>query len=129
MRDDGPGLVHAVSETIARATDLVQLEFRVFRAELAEKAEQLKAGLALIVAGAVLVTAALFLLLQAIVIVLVQAGLSPAAATLLVGVACTAIGFMLVSGGRKKLEADNLKPDRTVDDIQRDSALVKEKLT
>ena len=33
MRDDAPGLVQAVSETVARASDLIQLEFRVFRAE------------------------------------------------------------------------------------------------
>jgi len=129
MRDDGPGILHAVTETIARATDLVQLEFRLFRAELAEKLTQVRAGLALILAGAVLVTASLFLLLQSIVIALVQAGMSPAAATLLVAVACIAVGFVLISGGRKKLDADNLVPDRTVNDLRRDSTLVKEKLT
>ena len=89
MRDE-PGLFHALSDTISRATDLVQLEFRVFKAELAEKAVHIKSGLALIVAGAILVTAALFLLLQAAVLALVQSGMSPAGATLLVGAACIA---------------------------------------
>ena len=128
MRDNGPGVLEAASETISRASQLVQLELRVFRAELAEKAVQVRTGLAFVVAGAVLATAALFLILQAIVIWLVEAGLSPAVATLLVAVVCIAIGFGLAMSGRKKLEADGLTPDRTIDDIQRDSTLVKEKL-
>ena len=37
MRDDGPGVLQAASETISRATELVQLEMRVFRAELSEE--------------------------------------------------------------------------------------------
>jgi hypothetical protein len=129
MRDDAPGLVQAVSETVARASDLIQLEFRVFRAELAEKSVQIRTGLALVLGGAVLVTAALFLILQAIVFQLVQSGLSPAAATLLVAVACVAVGLVLVFAGRKKFDADNLTPDRTINDVQRDRTLVKEKLT
>jgi hypothetical protein len=129
MRDEGTGIIHAVSDTIARATDLVQLEFRVFRAELEEKATRVKAGLAFILTGAVLVTAALFLLLQAAVLGLVQGGMSPAGATLLVAAACIAAGLVFVVSGRKQLDGDVLTPDRTIHGIQRDSALVKEKLT
>ena len=129
MRDDGPGVLQAASETISRASQLIQLELRVFRAELAEKAAQVGAGLALVLAGAVLVTAALFLILQAIVLQLVQSGMSPVGATLLVAAACIAIGLVLVVSGRKKLDADQLTPDRTMSDIQRDSTLVKEKLS
>ena len=129
MRDNGPGVLEAAGETISRASQLVQLELRVFRAELAEKAVTVRNGLAFVLAGAVLISAALFLILQAIVIQLVEAGLSPALATLLVAVACIAIGFGLVMAGRKKFEADELTPDRTLSDIQRDSTLVKEKLS
>jgi len=129
MRDEGTGIIHAVGDTISRATDLVQLEFRVFRAELEEKATRVKAGLAFILTGAVLVTAALFLLLQAAVLGLVQGGMSPAGATLLVAAACIAAGLVFVVSGRKQLDGDMLTPDRTIHGIQRDSALVKEKLT
>src|SRR5436305_587937 len=79
--------------------------------------------------GAVLVTAALFLLLQAAVLGLVQGGMSPAGATLLVAAACIAAGLVFVVSGRKQLDGDMLTPDRTIHGIQRDSALVKEKLT
>jgi uncharacterized membrane protein YqjE len=128
MRDD-PGLFHALSDTISRATELVQLEFRVFKAELEEKATRVKGGMALIMSGAILITAALFLLLQAVVLVLIQAGMSPAAATLLVGAACIAVGIALVMSGRKQVEGDALVPDRTIHGLERDTRLVKEKLT
>ena len=128
MRDE-PGLFHALSDTISRATELVQLEFRVFKAELEEKAARVKAGLALIVAGAVLITAALFLLLQAAVLALVQGGMSPTAATLLVGAACIAAGFAFIISGRKQVDGDALTPDRTIHGLQRDTRLVMEKLT
>jgi putative superfamily III holin-X len=127
--DSGPGVFHAVGDTVARATDLIQIEFRLFKAELAEKTVRIRAGLALILAGAVLLTAALFLLLQAVVLALVAAGLSAVAATLLVAAATVAIGLALVMSGRKQLDADQLVPDRTLTDIERDTILVKEKLS
>jgi uncharacterized membrane protein YqjE len=128
MRDD-PGMFHALSDTISRATELVQLEFRVFKAELEEKATRVKGGLALVMIGAILVTAAMFLLLQAVVLVLVQGGMSPAGATALVAAACIAIGLAFVFTGRKQLDGDVLTPDRTIHGLQRDTRLVKEKLT
>ena len=51
MRDE-PGLFHALSDTVSRATDLIQLEVRVFKAELDEKLSHVKAGLSLIGSGA-----------------------------------------------------------------------------
>jgi len=119
----------AVGETIGRATELIQIEFRLAKAELAEKAARAGAGLSLVMVGAILLTAALFLLLQAIVLGLIAAGMSPVAATLLVAVVTIAIGFGFVMTGRKQLSPDALVPDRTLNDIKRDSALVKEKLT
>src|ERR1700757_693879 len=95
--NDEPGLFHAISDTISRATDLVQLEVRVFKAELDEKLSQLKAGVSLILSGAIFIAAALFLLLQAAVLTLVESGLSPAVSTLLVAGAAIVVGiaFML----------------------------------
>ena len=130
MKDEAaPGVFHAVGETIGRATELIQIEFRLAKAELAEKAAKAGAGLALVLVGAVLLTAALFLLLQAIVLGLIAAGLSPVAATLLVSVVVIAIGLAFVMTGRKQLSAEALIPDRTLNDIKRDTILVKEKLT
>jgi hypothetical protein len=129
MSTESRGVLSVVSDAVSQAADLIQLEFRLARAELAEKAVELKAGLALIVAGVVLLTATLFLLLQTAVVVLVEAGLSPPLATLLVAAACALVGIILISNGRKHLEPEALAPKRTMNELTRDSALVKEKLT
>ena len=127
--DHSPGVLQAASETFARATDLVQIEFKVFKAELDEKATRLKAGLSLVVVGAILLSAALFLLLQAVVLSLMQAGLSPAGATVLVAGAAIILGVAFVIAGRKQVDGDAMTPDRTIDGLQRDTSLVKEKLS
>ena len=127
--EPAPGVFHAVGETISRATELIQIEFRLAKAELAEKAARAGAGLSLVIVGAILLSAALFLLLQAVVLGLIVAGLSPVAATLLVTVATIAIGLGFVMTGRKQLSSHAILPDRTLNDIKRDTAMVKEKLT
>lgn len=124
-----PGLLHALSDTISRATDLVQLEVRVFKAELDEKLSHVKAGVSLILSGAIFIAAALFLLLQAAVLVLVEANLSPALATLLVAAAAIAIGLAFMLTGRRQMNGDALMPSRTIHDLQRDTRVVKEKLS
>jgi uncharacterized membrane protein YqjE len=127
--EPAPGVFHAVGETISRATELIQIEFRLAKAELAEKAARAGAGLSLVIVGAILLSAALFLLLQAVVLGLIVAGMSPVAATLLVTVATIAIGLGFVMTGRKQLSSHAILPDRTLNDIKRDTAMVKEKLT
>ena len=129
MSETAPGVFTAVGDTIARATDLIQIEFRVAKAELTEKAAKAGAGIGLIQVGAVLATAALFLFLQALVLGLIRLGLSPLAATVIVAVVTMGIGIAFAVTGRKQLSAEALVPDRTLNDIKRDSAMVKEKLT
>jgi hypothetical protein len=127
--NDEPGLFHAFSDTISRATHLVQLEVRVFKAELDEKLSQVKAGVSLIATGAIFIAAALFLLLQAVVLALVDSGLSPALATLLVAGVSIVIGIVFMLVGRRQVDGDALAPNRTIHGLQRDTRLVKEKLS
>lgn len=123
------GVIAMVGDAVGQAAELIQLEFRLARTEVAEKLESLRSGLALIVVGVVMMTAALFLLLQTAVFLLVQAGLSPTVATLIVALACVLVGFIFISSGRKHLEPGMLAPKRTMNELARDSALIKEKLT
>ena len=129
MKTDQPTVFHAIGETVARASELIQLEIRLAKAELAEKSVHLKAGLASILIGAVLVTVGLFLVAQALVLLLIGMGLSPLAATLVVAAGFAGGGLALVAAGRKELDAGALTPNRTLNDLQRDRALVKEKLS
>jgi hypothetical protein len=129
MTPDQPTVFHAIGETVARASELIQLEIRLAKAELAEKSVHLKAGLATIIIGAVIFTVGLFLFAQALVVLLIGLGLSPLAATLIVAAVFAGGGLALVASGRKELDAGTLTPQRTLDDLQRDRALVKEKLS
>jgi hypothetical protein len=122
--------MQAVCDTIARATDLFRLELKVVRAELGEKVVAIKAGASLVVFGAILLTAALFLLLQAVVLGLVQAEiLTPFGAALFVGIAVLAMGIAFVISGKKRLDTTTFVPERTLTDLKRDGAVVKEKLS
>jgi hypothetical protein len=130
MSLESPTLMQAVCDTIARATDLFRLELKVVRAELGEKVVAIKAGASLVVFGAILLTAALFLLLQAVVLGLVQAEiLTPFGAALFVGIAVLAMGIAFVISGKKRLDTTTFVPERTLTDLKRDGAVVKEKLS
>ena len=129
MTTDQPSVFQAIGDTVARASELIHLEIRLAKAELAEKSVHLKAGLASILVGAVIFTVGLFLFAQALVVLLIGFGLSPLAATLIVAAVFAGGGLALVAGGRKELDAGTLVPHRTIDDLERDRALVKEKLS
>ncbi len=116
-------------EAMAQAADLIRVEFRLARAELAEKVTSLRAGVAFVVAGTVFLIGALFLLMQWAVVALVDAGLSVAIATLVVAAICSAVGLTLVLAGRHKLNPGSVLPERTLNQIARDGAMAKEKLS
>ena len=129
MTPDHPTVFQAVGETVARASELIRLEIRLAKAELAEKSVHLKAGLAAILLGAIIFTVGLFMFAQALVVLLIGLGVSPLASTLIVAAAFAGIGIALVAGGRKELDAGTLTPQRTLDDLERDRTLLKEKLS
>ena len=130
MQIDHPRRVLGVAgEAMAQAADLIRVEFRLARAELAEKLASLRTGVAFVLAGTVFLVGALFLLLQWAVAALVQAGLTPAVATFAVAVACSAVGLILMLAGRHRLEPGAVLPERTLNQIARDGAMAKEKLS
>lgn len=130
MHIDHPrGVLGVAGEAMAQAADLIRVEFRLARAEMTEKVTSLRTGVAFVVAGTVFLVGALFLLLQWAVVALVEAGLPPALATFAVAVACCAVGLVLILAGRQKLEPGSVIPQRTLNQIARDGAMAKEKLS
>ena len=124
-----PGVVTLATDAISQAADLIQIEFQLFRAETTEKMVALKAGLYLLIAGAVLGLAALFLILQALVELLAANGVPQHWAVLIVAGATAATGFTLVVAGRDRLNLIDLAPERTLNSLSRDGRLAKEKLS
>ena len=79
-----PGVVTLATAAFSQTADLLQTEFRLAKAEFAEKMTALRAGLIMILIGAIFLIAALGMILQALVSILINAGVSPPAAILLV---------------------------------------------
>ena len=124
-----PGVVTLTTAALSQTADLLQTEFRLARVELAEKMGALRAGLIMIVLGTIFLIAALGMVLQALVGILINAGVSPPLAILLVAGGAAVIGIVLFLMGQSRLQPAELSPDRTLNSLSRDSRMVKETLT
>lgn len=122
-------VVGLATDAVSKAADLVRLELRLVRTELTEKLSEWKIGVAQILLAGVFASAALFLVLQAIVVALVEAGMAASLATLIVAGLSLAIAAVCFAAGRARLDTDVVTPDRTLRQLSRDKDLVKEKLT
>lgn len=123
------GVVTLTTAALSQTADLLQTEFRLARAELAEKMGALRAGLIMILLGTIFLIAALGMVLQALVGILINAGVSPPLAILLVAGGAAVIGIVLFLMGQSRLQPAELSPDRTLNSLSRDSRMVKETLT
>jgi hypothetical protein len=124
-----PGVVTLTTAAVSQTADLIQAEFRLARAELAEKMTAFRAGMIMILIGAIFLIAALGMVLQALVAALIAAGLSAPAAILLVAGGAAVVGLVLFVMGQNRLKPDELSPGRTLNSLSRDSRMVKETLT
>jgi Putative Actinobacterial Holin-X, holin superfamily III len=124
-----PGVVTLLTAAFAQSADLLQAEFRLARAELSEKLAALRLGLVMIAVGAILLIVSLGMLLQALVSALIEAGLSPPLAILLVAGGTAVVGLVLFLMGQKRLSPETLTPDRTVHSLSQDSRMLKETLS
>ena len=130
---DRPGIATLVADALSRSADLLQTEFRLARAELGEKAEAFRAsliaGVTLMLVGCIFLIGAIVLLLQAVVVALVERGVSPPLAILIVAGGAAFGGIAVLIAGRKTIGNVDPTPERTMDSLQRDARMAKESLT
>lgn len=128
-----PGVVSLVTDALGRSADLIQTEIRLARVELGEKAEALKAsvvsGLAMMLVGTVFLIAAVILVLQAVVAALIESGVAPALAILIVAGGSALGGIVVLLAGKKTIGAVDPTPTRTITSLQNDARMAKESLT
>lgn len=124
-----------VQKLISDATDLFRKEGELIRAELNDKVNQLQAGVGKLAAGAITLLVALIVLADALVIAVAELlGTVDASqnntgwASLIVGGAFALVGAALIRSGAGDLKPQNLKPDRTADQVRRDTDLAKEQM-
>lgn len=109
------------TDLISQVTSLVRKEGQLARAEISEKAGRALSGMAMILLGSVLLIPALVILLQAVIAGLVQNGMDPALAALIVGGAALIIGMVLGLVGWSWVKPSSLVPDKTIDQLKRDA--------
>ena len=128
-----PGMVGLVSDALARSADLLQTEMRLARAELGEKAAEIRdnvvACLAMMLVGVAFLIGALVLLLQAVVAALINGGLAPHWAILIVAGGAALGGIVLLVAGKKQFGNVDPTPQRTINSLERDARMAKESLT
>lgn len=128
-----PGVVALVTDALGRSADLIQTEIRLARVEIGEKAEALRtslvSGIVMMLVGTVFMIGALILVLQALVAALIESGVTPAVAILIVAGGSALGGIIVLMAGKKTLGAVDPTPTRTITSLQNDARMAKENLT
>jgi uncharacterized membrane protein YqjE len=117
-----------VGDLVNQVTELVRKELQLFRAEVDDKGTQVVVALGSIVAGLVIIIAALNVLSAALVAALTNAGIPAAWSAVMVGVVLAIVAAVLANRGMNKLKAQSLAPQRTARAASRDAHMVREKI-
>jgi hypothetical protein len=122
-----PSIRDLLGTVIDSTARLVRQELRLAQAETAQKLAHAQHRLLAIIAGLLLGFCALLILLQALVVSL--ALVMPAwLASVAVGLALVVGAVALIKYGQSELHADDLAPKRTFRQVQKDKAMVMEKV-
>ena len=125
----GRSLVGLFSDLWRETQTLVHQEAQLAKAELSQKVSQVATGAGEIAGGGLILFAGFLVLLFAAVgalQLLIQSEHSVWLAPLIVGVIVMIVGYVLLSRGRKQMQAESLAPERTIESLQRDARLAKE---
>lgn len=128
MMRDQRSVSELFSDAINQFSRLIRNEVSIARAEIATKATNAAMGLGLLVGAALFVIPSLVLVLLALAAWLSELGLSEPLANLIAGVVGLFISGVLAYMGKTRLNPENLKPTRTINELQRDVAAVKEQV-
>jgi hypothetical protein len=125
---DNRSLGQLFGDLSRQLSTLVRQEIDLARTEMTTKAGAATRDAAMIGIGGALAHAGLLVLLAAVVLVLIEVGLDPWLAAVLVGVVVAAIGGFLVMRGRDGLQATDLAPKRTIETLKDDAEWAKERI-
>jgi len=129
IMDDLRTVPELISHALSQVSRLIRDEIQLAKAEISNNLTQAAVGVGMLAGGAVTMIAVLVLWLLAMAAWFVQLGLSPPIAYLLAGVAGAVIAGILAWLGMNRLKPENLTPRRTIEQLQRDAAVVKEHVT
>jgi hypothetical protein len=118
MAEQDRSLGELLAELSHETSTLVRKEMELATTEMAAKGKEAAGHAGTAAAGGALVHAGLLVLLGAVVVGLVQLGLAPWLAAIIVAVATMAIGYGLISSGRSGLRRMSLVPRQTIETLK-----------
>jgi hypothetical protein len=124
-RDQRP-LGQLFGDLAEQLATLIRKEMELARTEMTEKATAMGRDAASIGIGAALGYGGVLVLLGAAVLLLVEVGLDPWIAALIVGLVAAGVGAFLVNQGRTKIAEVDLAPKKTVETLKDDAQWAKE---
>jgi hypothetical protein len=116
------------SDALHQFTKLIRTEIALARAEIAAKASAAAVGIGFIAGAALITIAALVVLLIALGTWLAELGIPDPLAYLIAAVVGFAVSGGLAWTGMNRLKPENLAPERTMEQLQRDAAVVREQM-
>jgi hypothetical protein len=122
--DSVPGLVKKLAHELST---LFNQELALAKAEIRSNVKDIGSGASSIATGGAVLYAGLLFLLGSVMLLLTN-WMDLTAAAFVVGAVVTIIGAILLSAGKKKMSADSLTPDRTIDSVKKDADLARRKI-
>jgi uncharacterized membrane protein YqjE len=117
-----------MADIMSNVSNLVRNEVDLARAEIGESLTKAGAALGSMALALILAITGLNVLAAALVAFVVWAGLEPAWASLMVGVALLVIAFAIFAAAKSALKQIGFVPTRTAQNVSRDVATIKESL-
>jgi hypothetical protein len=128
MPPDNRSFSDLLAEALNRLTTLVRTEIQLARTEISLKISKAATGIAMVMGSAAFAISGLVLILLAIAAWLDNAGLSRGVSNLIAGILGALVSAGLAWAGLQRLRADQLAPNRTMEQLQRDAMAAKEQL-
>jgi len=128
MPPDDRSFSDLLSDALNRLTTLVRTEIQLARTEISLKISKAATGIAMVMGSAAFAISGLVLILLAIAAWLDNAGLSRGFSNLIAGIIGALVSAGLGWAGLQRLRADQLAPNRTMEQLQRDAMAAKEQL-
>jgi hypothetical protein len=128
MPPDNRSFSDLLSDALNRLTTLVRTEIQLARTEISLKISKAATGIAMVMGSAAFAISGLVLILLAIAAWLDNAGLSRGFSNLIAGIIGALVSAGLAWAGLQRLRADQLAPNRTIEQLQRDAMAAKEQL-
>jgi len=126
VTDNDASVAGLLKQLTREVPSLFTKELALAKAEIQASLNTLKAGVAGVAGGAIVLLAGFVILLMAVVYGL-STMMQPWLAALIVGAVTMIIGFVMVQSGKKQFEPSHFKPDRTLDALNKDQEALRRK--